>query len=322
MNILTAQYSSLIYGGQCSRCSSRHQIPSSPIAIKHALEVIQKLEDTKRIDFDVDESLSRPELSTDYLWTKGPGRMLGVMVCSSSSSSGESGESDYVVLKAFSGQMSRHWRVEGWVGPVAGLTHESIPYAKYREVTNQLSSKINQWSSLTEDTRDRGGNKTSMDEFASKEADRLISLRKSLSHELMRSIQLSYKTMDGRGRPLNLLEAYESHVNGHNKVTMGSSRRSAGGLRVVARVKEGTGLGFPAGTGDCCIPKLLHACRDLGLTPHSAVEWWHGSPPNTATRQGRKDPESSERVHLNLYPPCAKCETILGAMLCDSTAAD
>jgi hypothetical protein len=300
INLHSSSSSSLSYGGHCSRCSSRHQIPCSPVAIQHALKVIQQLETTKRIDYDVEEAHSRPELSTDYLWTKGPGRMLGVMVCSPSSLSVHD---DYVVLKAFSGQMSRHWQVEGWVGPVAGLTHENVTYAKYREITDKLSTRINQWNHhLLIGSKGKGDTK-GLDQFASTEMGRLKAQRKSLSHELMQRIQKSYLTLDRGGRPLNLLEAYLSHQGGVDQV----SGKGEGGLK-----------GFPAGTGDCSIPKLLHACRQLGLQPLSAVEWWHGSPPNTATRQGRRDPESSKRFHLSLYPPCVKCETILGAMLCDS----
>ncbi|GAX83684.1 hypothetical protein CEUSTIGMA_g11109.t1 [Chlamydomonas eustigma] len=80
--------------------------------------------------------------------------------------------------------------------------------------------------------------------------------------------------------------------------------------------------GFPAGTGDCCTPKLLHACYQQGLTPVAVLEFWYGSPPNTATKQGRSTASevvtrSTSRRHGFVYPCCAKCESILGAMLCD-----
>ncbi|KAG1664651.1 hypothetical protein FOA52_011788 [Chlamydomonas sp. UWO 241] len=80
-------------------------------------------------------------------------------------------------------------------------------------------------------------------------------------------------------------------------------------------------VGFPAGTGDCCAPKLLHAACSARLVPHSLLEFWYGSPPNTATRQGRAPGSASTRAHLAAYPACAKCETILGAMLCAEAAS-
>lgn len=43
-----------------------------------------------------------------------------------------------------------------------------------------------------------------------------------------------------------------------------------------------------AGTGDCCAPKLLAAAAAAGLIPQSLVEFWYGSPPNTATAQASR----------------------------------
>jgi tRNA pseudouridine32 synthase/23S rRNA pseudouridine746 synthase len=82
-------------------------------------------------------------------------------------------------------------------------------------------------------------------------------------------------------------------------------------------------VGMPAGVGDCCAPKLLHAAYQQGLQPVSMCEVWFGSGPGTATKakQGRPivgvglDPSSS-RQHCRLYGPCEKCCAILGTMLC------
>ena len=239
--------------------------------------------------------------------------MLGVMICAPSPADPDAiDESAYVVLKAFSGQMSRHWRVPGWVGPVCGVNHELKVYSDYREITDCLTSKINKWNSLIA-AQDDGTEPLD----AAKERDRLRAHRRKLSHELMGMIQSSYITNDARGRQLSLLEAYYEHEDAHREAismhTIQKGRKQSGALKArVAKKREG----FPAGTGDCCAPKLIHACHQMGLSPHSAIEFWYGSPPNTATKQGRKDPESSERVHLNVHPSCEKCRTILGSMLC------
>lgn len=61
----------------------------------------------------------------------------------------------------------------------------------------------------------------------------------------------------------------------------------------------------PAGTGECCEPKLLQYAFQHGLTPVSmAMFWWGESPKNEV------------RHHLQFYPACnSKCKLILGWML-------
>ncbi len=62
----------------------------------------------------------------------------------------------------------------------------------------------------------------------------------------------------------------------------------------------------PAGTGDCCAPKLLHHAARNGLQPEGLAEIYYGRPNTSATRQ-----------HGHLYAACdEKCRPILGFMLC------
>lgn len=64
--------------------------------------------------------------------------------------------------------------------------------------------------------------------------------------------------------------------------------------------------GPPAGTGDCCAPKLLHQAQRLGLRPLSMAEFYWGSSSGPA---GKK--------HGLRYAPCSnKCQPILGFQLC------
>ena len=63
--------------------------------------------------------------------------------------------------------------------------------------------------------------------------------------------------------------------------------------------------GIPAGTGDCCAPKLLNHAVKLGLKPISLAEFFWG-------RENR----SETKKHGCFYPPCEeKCVPILGYML-------
>jgi len=66
--------------------------------------------------------------------------------------------------------------------------------------------------------------------------------------------------------------------------------------------------GIPAGTGDCCAPKLLNYAALNGLKPIGLSEFYWG-----------KESKSGARQHREFYPACKeKCQPILGFMLCES----
>jgi hypothetical protein len=103
--------------------------------------------------------------------------------------------------------------------------------------------------------------------------------RKTLSRQLMRSIHDLYQLRNFRGEMLPLAEAF-----------LGSGAP-------------------PAGTGDCCGPKLLHHAACAGLRPESLAEFYWGA--------GKV---SGARTHGWLYPACAaKCGKIMGFQLCGLT---
>lgn len=71
------------------------------------------------------------------------------------------------------------------------------------------------------------------------------------------------------------------------------------------RVYLGKGLP-PTGTGDCCAPKLLNFAARNGLQPRAIAEFYWG----------RENPSHSRR-HGVFYQACAaKCQPILGFLLC------
>ncbi len=62
----------------------------------------------------------------------------------------------------------------------------------------------------------------------------------------------------------------------------------------------------PAGSGDCCAPKLLQYAYVNGLEPVCMAEFWWGD-----------SPKQEIRHHLHYYPACrSKCLPILTHMLC------
>ena len=61
----------------------------------------------------------------------------------------------------------------------------------------------------------------------------------------------------------------------------------------------------PAGSGDCCAPKLLQYAFQHQLTPVAMAEFWWGISPNSEIRK-----------HKNFYPSCqSRCKPILKHML-------
>jgi len=100
--------------------------------------------------------------------------------------------------------------------------------------------------------------------------------RRSMSRQLMTKIHGLYKLTNFKGETLPLHEVY------------------------------GKSGGIPAGTGDCCAPKLLNYAVKNNLTPRGIAEFYWGRENASATRQ-----------HTEFYPPCSeKCKPILGFMLC------
>lgn len=74
---------------------------------------------------------------------------------------------------------------------------------------------------------------------------------------------------------------------------------------IIEIFKERTGHTPPAGTGDCCAPKLLQHAFANGMRPVCMAEfWWGTSPAGELRRQG------------HFYPSCSgKCKPLLGYML-------
>ncbi len=104
----------------------------------------------------------------------------------------------------------------------------------------------------------------------------LVAFRRTLSRTLMQDIHHLYQLVNFRGEKVPLLAAF----NGKTAP--------------------------PAGTGDCCGPKLLHHAVTHGLQPEGMIEFYWG-----------RSNASCTKMHSRLYSACAaKCQPILGFMLC------
>ena len=93
--------------------------------------------------------------------------------------------------------------------------------------------------------------------------------RRRMSDDLQRWLFVQYEMLNEHGEKRNLLEIFGSLP--------------------------------PAGSGDCCAPKLLQYAFAHGLKPLCLAEFWWGAPPKAEIRH-----------HLHFYPPCrGKCLPIL-----------
>lgn len=225
----------------------------------------------------------------------------------------------------------------GWVGPVAGIINETPVYVQTRRVIEGMSARLHQLDQQQQHAqaeqeavtqapaqrtrsqqlkqRRQQGDAPS---FEQQQRHLLKRRRRCLSHHLLQQIQHSYTTSTVAGQPLSLLDVYASHRDMYDPSAP------------VTRAGQGF-VGMPAGVGDCCAPKLVHAAAQQGLTPIAMCEVWFGTAPGTAWRTATKakqgqavlggtlDPSSS-RQHCRLYGPCEKCCAILGTMLCTSTS--
>ena len=107
--------------------------------------------------------------------------------------------------------------------------------------------------------------------------EQLKKQRKEASDDLQRWLFLKYKMRNAQGETKDLIEIFNDY-NGQLP---------------------------PAGSGDCCAPKLLQYAFENNLQPLCMAEFWWGASPKMEIRH-----------HLNYYPACrGKCLPILGWML-------
>lgn len=122
-----------------------------------------------------------------------------------------------------------------------------------------------------------------------------------------------------------MLEAQMVVATGVEMLRLRGKRREASralmeAMHDAARVTNAGGLtrplrevfaldGIPSGTGDCAIPKLLHAANTQGITPRAVAEAWWG-------------PDTVGRRNGQLALPCARrCVPLLGWLLCTRMAS-
>lgn len=119
-------------------------------------------------------------------------------------------------------------------------------------------------------------------------------LRKTLSDALQQWLFSQFRMMNAKGERKDLLEIFKDAAIQDNTTHYAISKR-------VAAVKTIP----PAGSGECCEPKLLQYALEHGLKPLQMAMFWWG-----------ESPKEEIRHHLQFYPACnGKCKPILRWML-------
>ena len=143
--------------------------------------------------------------------------------------------------------------------------------------------------------------KTSLEtEYEAYQADilSLKQLRKTLSDALQQWLFSQFRMQNHEGESKDLLKIFrDAALRDYPQATIATSRIAA--LKMVP----------PAGSGECCEPKLLQYAYSLGYKPLQMAMFWWG-----------ESPKEEIRHHLHFYPACnGKCKPILQWMLPAST---
>ena len=127
---------------------------------------------------------------------------------------------------------------------------------------------------------------------------RLKQLRKTLSDALQQWLFSQFRMQNHEGKMKDLLEIFrDAALRDYPQATLATSRIAA--LKMVP----------PAGSGECCEPKLLQYAYQHGYKPLQMAMFWWG-----------ESPKEEIRHHLQFYPACnGKCKPILHWMLPAST---
>ena len=127
---------------------------------------------------------------------------------------------------------------------------------------------------------------------------KLKQLRKQLSDALQQWLFSQFRMLNQEGESKNLLEIFRDEaLKEYPQAAIATSRIAA--LKMVP----------PAGSGECCEPKLLQYAYQHGYKPLQMAMFWWG-----------ESPKEEIRHHLQFYPACnGKCKPILHWMLPAST---
>jgi len=132
---------------------------------------------------------------------------------------------------------------------------------------------------------------------------RLKQLRKTLSDALQQWLFSQFRMLNHQGESKDLLEIFRDDAI-RDISLQDATFRDASQASILSK-RAAFKMVPPAGSGECCEPKLLQYAYKHGYKPLQMVMFWWG-----------ESPKEEIRHHLQFYPACnGKCKPILHWML-------
>lgn len=137
---------------------------------------------------------------------------------------------------------------------------------------------------------------------------RMKQLRKTLSDALQQWLFTQFRMNNYQGKSKDLLEIFRDEAllgNINDKTNGNTTSKKMDSNGVITSRVAAMKIIPPAGSGECCEPKLLQYAFEHGLKPLQMAMFWWG-----------ESPKEEIRHHLQFYPACnGKCKPILHWML-------
>ena len=304
---------SYYYEGRCPQTGERLKLPRTPMAEAIAKNLMQHLANHDRYSHE--------------------GKMYGILLV-------ELPHGEQGILKAFSGLLNGHSRVEGWVPPIPGRNQVALEEARTLAELEAIKQEMISLKQLPQ----RQHYETLFREFE-QQLQQMSDRHRDGKHQRQRKRQIICQTLTGEALTLALAQLdEESRRHGIERRQL--KRQQNEGLQPLkqqveaadARMRElkqqrkalsrqlqaqmhaaysltnfsGQSLSLqqlmpggsmPTGTGDCCAPKLLHYAATQGLKPLAMAEFWWGE-------------SSGDKVQGEFYEACAeRCQPLMGFLL-------
>ncbi|PZV16555.1 MAG: RNA pseudouridine synthase [Leptolyngbya sp.] len=296
------------YQGSCPRTGQPYTLPRTAPARAIAAGLIAQLKATHQ-----------PE-----------GKMYGVLL-------GQTPAGHIGVLKAFSGLWQGQAQVPGWVPPIAGrsqvalqeahtldqlatikdrlLTLQKQPeretYHRWQQAQAKARQRLNQRHRDRKQARDHQRQTLAPTPTGESLPEALAALEQESRGDKAELRQFKQGWGDRLAPLETTIQAADAEITALKQRRRDLSRQLQANMHAAYRLTNFAGesvaiaaLGnLPTGTGDCCVPKLLHAAAQGGLKPLAMAEFWWGPP------QGDKQPGK-------FYGACAdRCQPIMGFLL-------
>ncbi|MEP0834045.1 pseudouridine synthase [Microcoleus sp. AS-A8] len=304
---------SYYYEGRCPQSGERLKLPRTPTAEAIAKGLMQHLANNDRYAHE--------------------GKMYGILLV-------ELPNGEQRILKAFSGLLNGHSRVEGWVPPIPGRHQVALEEARTLAELEAIKQELISLKQLPQ----RQHYETLSREFE-QQLQQMSDRHRDGKHQRQRKRQILCETLTGEALTL-ALEQLDEESRRHGIERRQLKRQQNEGLQPLkqqveaadARIRElkqqrkalsrqlqaqmhaaysltnfsGQSLSLqqlmpggsmPTGTGDCCAPKLIHYAATQGLKPLAMAEFWWGE-------------SSGNKVQGEFYEACAeRCQPLMGFLL-------